>query len=62
MSTPNQRAVRLIQHDESFEVRVSTFVYFDDVAGRRAITGRPTREQALQKATEIARQERGDGQ
>lgn len=59
MSAPNT-VVRLIQHDESFEVRVSTFVYFDDVAGRRAISGRPTREKALEEATRIARQERGD--
>lgn len=58
---PNNRVVRLIQHEESFEVRVSTYVYYDDVAGRRAINGRLTKDQALEEATRIARRARGEG-
>ena len=29
--------VRIIKHEESFEVRASTFFYFDDNPGRRSI-------------------------
>lgn len=29
-----------------YEIRVSTFVEFDENAGRRAVTGKPTRKQA----------------
>jgi hypothetical protein len=55
--------VRLIQHDDGnlnqrFEIRVSTFIEFDDNAGRRAVTGAPTKKQALEMAQEIARRER----
>lgn len=53
--------VRLILDDgpkERFEIRVSTFIEFDDNAGRRAISGKPTKKQALEKAQEIARSER----
>jgi hypothetical protein len=53
--------VRLIEDKhqiDRFEVRVSTFVEFDDNAGRRAISGLPTRDEALQMAKEIARAKR----
>lgn len=55
--------VRLIQDDDGnikqrFEIRVSTFIEFDDNAGRRAVSGQPTRERALEMALEIARRER----
>ncbi|MHB0785602.1 hypothetical protein [Bradyrhizobium sp. 5.13L] len=53
-----QTIVRLIPHEESFEVRVSTFVYFDDNPGRRSINGRPSRQDAEEQAKEIARAER----
>lgn len=52
--------VRLIADDgprSRFEVRVSTFIEFDNDAGRRAISGHPTREQALEQAKEFARRE-----
>lgn len=57
--TKPHRVVRLIQHEESFEVRVSHFVYFDDDAGRRAVSGRLTREAALDQAQQLARDEDG---
>ena len=41
-----------------YEIRVSTFVEFDDDAGRRAVTGKPTKKQALEIAKEIARSEK----
>lgn len=55
--------VRLILHDDGdlnqrYEIRVSTFVQFDSNAGRRAVTGHPTKQQALTVAKEIARSER----
>lgn len=53
--------VRLILDDHKlhrFEVRVSTFVEFDDNAGRRAVNGKPTKKQALEFAQEIARSEK----
>jgi hypothetical protein len=53
--------VRLIEDKhqiDRFEVRVSTFIEFDDNAGRRAISGLPTRDEALQMAKEIARAKR----
>ena len=55
--------VRLIQHDDGnlnqrFEIRVSTFVQFDDNADRCAISGHPTKEKALELALQIARCER----
>lgn len=55
--------VRLIQHDDGnlnqrFEIRVSTFVQFDENHGRRAISGHPTKKRALEIAQEIARKER----
>lgn len=55
--------VRLIQDDDGnikqrFEIRVSTFIEFDDNAGRRAVSGQPTKQQALEMAQRIARRER----
>lgn len=53
--------VRLILHEEGiarYEVRVSHFIEYDDNAGRRAVTGKPTKEQALEQAKELARAER----
>jgi hypothetical protein len=53
--------VRLIEDKhqiDRFEVRVSTFVEFDDNPGRRAISGLPTREEAMRIAKEIARAKR----
>ena len=41
-----------------YEIRVSTFVEFDDNPGRRAVTGKPTKKQALEIAKEIAQRER----
>lgn len=55
--------VRLICEDDGnlnqrYEIRVSTFVQFDSNAGRRAVTGHPTKKQAETIAREIARRER----
>lgn len=55
--------VRLILDDDGnikqrFEIRVSTFIEFDDNAGRRAVSGLPTKKQAMEIAQEIARRER----
>jgi hypothetical protein len=44
--------------NQRYEVRVSTFVQFDDDAGRRAVTGAPTKAEAEETAKEIARSER----
>ena len=41
-----------------YEVRVSTFVEFDADPGMRAISGRPSKSQALEIAKEIARREK----
>lgn len=54
--------VRLICSDDGnlnhrYEIRVSTFVQFDDDAGRRAVNLKPTKKQALEIAKEIARSE-----
>jgi len=48
--------VRLIQDKtrDRFEIRVSTFVEYDDNAGRRAVSGLPEKR-ALEIAQEIAR-------
>jgi hypothetical protein len=49
---------QIIQHEESFEVRVPPtqrkFFYFDENAGRRAVTGRMTKQQALKAAQEYS--------
>lgn len=53
--------VRLIQDDDKlhrFEIRVSTFIEYDDNAGRRAVNGKPTKKQALEEAQRIARNEK----
>jgi hypothetical protein len=41
--------------NQRYEVRVSTFVQFDENAGRRAISLQPSKKQALAQAQEIAR-------
>jgi hypothetical protein len=53
--------VRIIKHEESFEVRVSTFFYFDDHPGRRSITRRTKPEEAEAAARAYAKVQRGDG-
>jgi hypothetical protein len=53
--TAPQTTVRLIRHAESYEVRISRFFYHDDNAGRRAISGRPSPEDALAAAKADAR-------
>ena len=57
MSNP---VVRIIKHQESFEVRVSTFFYFDDNPGRRAINKRMKSEAAELAARAYAKVQRGD--
>jgi phosphomannomutase len=52
--------VRIIKHQESFEVRVSTFFYFDDNLGRRAVKNRMTPEEAEKAARAYAKVQRGD--
>lgn len=52
--------IRLIQHEESFEVRYPdgrepVYFYYDDNAGRRAVSGRMTKSQAMQAAQTFAR-------
>ncbi len=55
--------VRLICSDDGrlnqrYEIRVSTFVQFDDNPGRRSVTGAPSKAEAEEIAKEIARNER----
>jgi hypothetical protein len=54
--------VRLLEDPEPlkerFEIRVSTFIEFDDDPGRRAISRKPSKKQALERAKEIAKSER----
>ena len=57
MSNP---VVRIIKHEESFEVRALTFFYFDDNPGRRAINKRMKSEAAEQAAKAYAKVQRGD--
>ena len=52
--------VRIIKHQESFEVRVSTFFYFDGSPGRRAVNNRVTPEEAEAAARAYAKVQRGD--
>ncbi|MCK1543393.1 hypothetical protein IVB12_15865 [Bradyrhizobium sp. 179] len=52
------KRVTIHRHEESYEVRVSYFFYFDHDASRRAVSGRDTPEQALEKAKALARAER----
>jgi hypothetical protein len=52
--------VRIFKHEESFEVRVSTFFYFDDNPGRRAINKRMKPEEVEAAARTYARVQRGD--
>lgn len=41
-----------------YEIRVSHYVEFDEDPGRRAVTGKPSKKQALEIAQEIARREK----
>lgn len=53
----------IVQHDESFEVLKAGkrgYFYFDDVPGRRAINGRPTKSAALQRAQAYLAESAGD--
>lgn len=55
--------VRLICCDDGdlnhrYEIRVSTFVQFDENPGRRSITGQPSKKEAEEIAKGIARRER----
>jgi phosphomannomutase len=50
--------VRIIKHQENFEVRVSTFFYFDDNPGRRAVNNRMTPEAAEKAARAYAKVQR----
>lgn len=52
--------IRIIPHEESIEVmfpdgRKSRYFYFDDNPGRRSITGRVPRDQAVADAQQLAR-------
>lgn len=56
-------ALEILEHAESVEVqfsdgRRSEYFYFDDDAGRRAISGRGTRDQARQQAEALVKTER----
>jgi hypothetical protein len=50
--------VRIIKHEESFEVRVSTFFNFDENPGRRAINKRMKSEAAEAAARAYAKVQR----
>lgn len=55
-----EQKIRLLQHEESFEVRYpdereSVYFYFTESASRRAVTGRMTKSQAMQAAQTFAR-------
>ena len=55
--------VRLICSDDGdlnhrYEIRVSTFVQFDENPGRRSINGLPSKKEAEEIAKKIARNER----
>ncbi|WIW44422.1 hypothetical protein ML401_23320 [Bradyrhizobium sp. 62B] len=55
--------VRLICSDDDglnhrYEIRVSTFVQFDENPGRRSISGVPSKKEAEEIAKKIARSER----
>jgi hypothetical protein len=52
------KTVKIHKHAESYEVRISVYFYHDDDPSRRAVSGRDTPEQALEKAKELARAER----
>ena len=50
--------IRIIKHAESYEVRVSQFLYFDDNPGRRSINNRMSPKEAEEAAKALARTER----
>jgi hypothetical protein len=52
--------VRIFKHEESFEVRVSTFFYFDDNPVQQAINKRMKSEAAEAAARAYAKVQRGD--
>jgi len=60
MGTSNQSdpVIRIIPHEESFEVRVSVFFYHEENRGRPSINRRPTIEEAKASAQEFASAER----
>ena len=51
-----EKHIRIIPHEESIEVRVSSFFYFTEDASRRAVTKRMTREEAEEAAKAYAKQ------
>jgi hypothetical protein len=53
------KVIRIIKHAESYEVRVSRFLYFDDNPGRRSINNRMLPQEAEEAAKALARVERG---
>ncbi len=53
--------VRLIEQKAPiarYEIRVSIFVEYDEHSGRRSVTGKPSRKEAVEIAKEIALSER----
>jgi hypothetical protein len=53
--------VRIIPDDSikhRIEIRVSTFIEYDDDPRRRGITNKPSRDEAIEAAKEIAKAER----
>lgn len=64
MPLPDQKPynyVRLYEDKggiERYEVRLSTYIEFDENPGRRAISGLPDKKRALEIAKEIARSRR----
>ena len=49
------KVIRIIKHAESYEVRVSRFLYFDDNPGRRSINNRMSPKEAEEAAKALAR-------
>lgn len=43
---------------DRYEIRVSHYVEWDENPGRRAVTGKPSKAEALEIAKQIARRER----
>jgi hypothetical protein len=53
------KVIRIIKHTESYEVRISQFLYFDDNPGRRSINNRMSPQEAEEAAKALARVDRG---